>query len=176
MDLIAQALAKREQLKTEMARLDQFLAVAHELQAQNGGSGDLFKLTDEEKVKAPIAATTAPRPRNGIGDETAKIAYNVLEEANRALTTRDLLPLVLAHNIEIGGQDPVATLSARMSNFVKKNPNTMKLIQGQWYLQTWLDAQGYKETADIPTKATSAVSAFSNYGGQDGTALAKMLS
>lgn len=171
MDLIAQALAKRENLKAELTKIEQFLAVAYELQGGSPAQSSSAALSVEQKIDAPLKAKIS-RARSGIGEETAKIAKAILTEAGRPLSTRDLLPLVEAHNIEIGGKDKVATLSARLSNFVKKG-GQIQLVGGKWYLSQSVSDADNEETADTPSKEEPAASFFSNQEGGEpiGTAL-----
>ena len=88
------------------------------------------------------------------------------------MATRELLPLVLARGIEVGGKDAVATLSARIS---KKG--AVELVNGKWWLiqsdteSSSATADDNEEAADIPAKETSAASFFHNEGGTHGTAL-----
>lgn len=176
MDIIAQAVHKREQLLAELRRLDQFLAVAYELQ---GGDRGPKSLHSEAYNAAMLSSVAAPsyhagnalptatreahrRAPSGVGAETARVAAKIIREASRPIATRDLLPLVEAHGIEIGGKDPVATLSARLGNDAKRDDGNLRLRAGKWHLLEWISDADNKEATDTPGKDASAASFFSN--------------
>ena len=161
MDLIAQSIAKRDKLRAELQRVDTFLSMAYELQ----GGDSRAALTDAEKVASPIKQARTKRAPSGVGAQTAKAAADVVREANRPMATRDLVPLVEAHGIEIGGKDKVATLSARLGNDAKRDDGHLVLTAGKWHLPEWISNADNEETADTPTKDASAASFFSNQEG-----------
>lgn len=163
MDLIAQALAKREKLKSDLGRIETFLATAYELQGE--GPIPAPAKSDAEKIAEPVRRISSPRAAVGVGVETAKIAESIVREAGRAMSTRDLVPLVEAHNIEIGGKDKVATLSARLGNDAKRSEARLRLVAGKWHLPEWISMADSEETADTPTKDAPAASFFSRQEG-----------
>lgn len=162
MDLIAQALAKRERLKAEMERVDTFLAMAYEFQGEKAPA--IPTMTDADKIAEPVrrAASRAPA---GVGAETAKVAESIIRAADKPMATRDLVPLIEAHDIEIGGKDKVATLSARLGNDAKREGGRLQLQAGKWHLPEWISKADNEETADTPTKDEPAASFFSNREG-----------
>ena len=161
MDLIAQAVAKREKLRAELQRVDSFLSMAYELQGETNVPP---VMTDGEKVAAPIRRHTAKRAASGVGALTAKTAADIIREANRPMSTRELAPLVEAHGVEIGGRDKVATLSARLGNDAKRTGGLLVLEAGKWNLLEWISNADNEETADTPTKEEPAASHLSNEG------------
>ena len=133
MDLVAQALTKREKLKAELDRVETFLAMAYELQGE--GQSSKFEKSDAEKIAEPVKRAASNRAPSGVGAETARAAADVIREAGRPMRTRDLVSLVEAHGIEIGGKDKVATLSARLGNDARRDGGRLKLHAGKWHLQ-----------------------------------------
>lgn len=174
MDLIAQALAKREKLRSDLSRIEEFLAIAYELQGETAPTSDTANMSGTtRKLAGPMTETS--RAPAGVGAETARIAASILTATGNPMATRDLVPLIEAHGIEIGGKDRVATLSARLGNDAKRSDGKLRLVGGKWHLTEWLHNMVLKETADTPTKDTSAASSYSNIGGSHGTTLADML-
>jgi len=171
MDIILKAQERREQLKAELARLETFLATAYELEQElSGKPASLKTATPAEKADAP--ARRRVMARSGTGAETVRAVVEILADRGQPMATRELLPLVLARGIEVGGKDAVATLSARIS---KKG--AVELVNGKWWLiqsdteSSSATADDNEEAADIPAKETSAASFFHNEGGTHGTAL-----
>jgi hypothetical protein len=172
MDLIARAQEKRDWHKAELVRLEAFLATAFELE------NDLKKSpvpprdsrSDAEKADAPKRQRQATRPQSGIGAETIKAAEEIIAERG-PLSTRELLPLVLAKGIDVGGNDPVATLSARISGRCD-----LKTHGGKWFFEKDLPQSvrqrtSDEEAADSPAKESSAASLFRNQGDDNAAAL-----
>jgi len=163
MDLIAQALARREKLKAELDRVEAFLSMAYELQGEKAEVRIEKPL--EDKIAEPVGRSPITRAPAGIGARTAEIAVTILREAGNPMSTRDLVPLVEAHEIEIGGKDPVATLSARLSNYAKMN-HELRLVAGRWHLLEWIGDADKEEAADTPSKDASAASLFTTNQGE----------
>lgn len=163
MDLIAQALAKREKLKADLERVETFLAIAYELQSGDD-QADRAK-SNEEKIVQPEKKRQIRRAPAGAGAATADAAYNIIRAANRPMSTRDLLPLIEAHGIEIGGKNKIATLSARLGNDAKRDDGKLHNKAGKWHLLEWISDADNEETADTPTKDAPAASFFSNQEG-----------
>lgn len=159
MDLIAQALTKRDRLKAELERIEAFLGVAYELK---GEVPSPVPAPRSDSEKADLPAKRIVRSRAGIGAETADAAVEILTEAKQDLSTRDLAPLIEAKGIELSGQDKVATLSARLSNAAKRE-GKLVLRNGKWGIPHSHPAD--IETADTPTKDASAASFFTNQEG-----------
>lgn len=156
MDILEQAQNKREALQRELARIETFLATAYELQHEFGKSGPLKgEQSDKAKADAPARVRSPSTP--GSGSATLRAVGEILRERNTPMSTRELLPLVRAKGIEVGGKDALATLSARLS---QKGVVTVK--DGKWWfieVSGASDAQALgEEAADIPTKDQSAAS------------------
>jgi hypothetical protein len=174
MDLILRAQQKRDQLRAELARIEAFLATAFELEQELSASGTTQMLmTDAAKADAPERKIS--RSRGGAGADTLRAVTEILEERGQSMSTRDLLPLVRAKGVEVGGKDPVATLSARISQ-----KGVVELVAGRWALihndeGSGAVSAGVGETADIPGKDPSAVSLFNSSEGErrDAAALAR---
>lgn len=164
MDIISHAMAKREKLRSELEKIDSFLATAFELEQEAGG---VDATTEKKTLPAPEAAAPAPRkfivrlPGTGLVSATANAAGAILRERGVAMSTRELLPLIRAKGIEVGGKDPLATLSARLSN-----SNKVKLTSGKWWLVD-VDGQSVEsqEAADAPTTEQSAAPLFNQARG-----------
>lgn len=159
MDLIQRAHEKREQLRAELGRIEAFLATAHDLQQEFSRSpATRTAMSDAAKADAPAAAG---RKRGGIGAETLDAAVAVIRERGEPMSTRELLPLILAKGIPVGGNDQIATLSARISN-----KGVLHLSRGKWWptIDDFQDldasASGDEEATDLPTKDQSAASLF----------------
>lgn len=161
MDIIARAEQRREQLKQELARIEQFLATAYELQQDLIGSVRRDDRSDAEKANAPRAARQV-RSSTGLGALTVQTAVDAVRERG-PMATRDLLPIVLGRGVEVGGKDPVATLSARLSN---KGP--LKMMGGKWHYQSENPTEdvGDEEATDDPAKDESAASLFTASQGE----------
>jgi hypothetical protein len=172
MDLIARAQQKRDWHKAELARIEAFLATAFELESELDKSPipQRDHRSDADKADAPKRKRQASRPLSGIGAQTIDAAEALIRERG-PMTTREMLPLIRAKGIEVGGNDAVATLSARISH-----KGDLVTYHGKWFFKDEVpsvNGSGQKEAADNPAKDTSAASLFqSNQGGRDGPALA----
>lgn len=173
MDLIARAQEKRDWHKAELARIEAFLATAFELESElNKSPITRDSRTDAQKAEAPKRQRQASRPVSGIGAATINAAEQFIAERG-PMTTRDLLPLIRSRGIEVGGNDPVATLSARISH-----KGDLVTFNGKWHFKDKAPSVAglnstNNEAADNPAKDQSAASLFqSNQGGRDGPALA----
>lgn len=82
------------------------------------------------EVKEPVATNAVSAPQHNRSGtmrepsqstrgaalaETEKVAIQAIRQAGRALHTRELLIVMEAAGVEVGGQDPASTLSARLS-------------------------------------------------------------
>lgn len=157
MNIIQQAQAKRESLQRELARIEAFLATAYELQQEMDQSGRPDPVSDAVKADAPIQKLRAPN--SGSGSATLQAVVEVLKEQGRPLAIRELLPLVLAKGIEVGGKSPLATLSARISQ-----KGVVEVREGQWWFiddpQRIRGLSGNEKATGIPSKETPAASLF----------------
>ena len=147
MDIIAAARARRIQLLEGVAKIDAFLALADELSLEGGAS---------EPAVAPKAKTERAAPAKGLVADTAAAVKLFMEVNGEGFKTRDLVPAVIDSGVTLGGNNDVATLSARLSA-----SKQFELRGGQWYIR----AVPGEETADNPTKEPSAASLFQTEGG-----------
>lgn len=157
MNIIQQAQAKREVLQRELARIEAFLATAYELQQELGGKSAVPVMSDAAKADAPVGRSRAAP--TGSGTETLKAVVDILRERGRPMSTRDLLPLVQAKGIQVGGKSPLATLSARISQ------KGVVAVNGGvwWFIDDKPNSDGSpsdEKTADLPSKGGSAASLF----------------
>lgn len=157
MNIIQQAQAKRESLQRELARIEAFLATAYELQQELSQSARPDPVTDAAKADAPIQRLRSQATSSG--SATLQAVVEVLNEQARPLAIRELLPLVLAKGIEVGGKSPLATLSARISQ-----KGVVEVRDGQWWFiddsRRVSGSSRDEKTAGIPSKETPAVSLF----------------
>ncbi len=170
MDILEQAKAKREGLQRELARIEAFLATAYELQHEfDKGATAAPEQSDKAKADAPVRARTPSTP--GSGSATLKAVAEILRNRGTPLSTRELLPLVRAKGIDVGGKDALATLSARLSQ-----KGVVAVNGGKWWFinaASGAEASG-EEAADTPAKEISAASLFQPNQGErrDAAALA----
>src|SRR5690242_8845432 len=147
-DIIMRARQRRERLLAEVARIDDFLAMAAEL---------------EREDNQPKTSASKPRQsaRRGVGIETVEAAAEILRDRG-PLSTRDLVPMIEARGIEIGGKSNIATLSARLSG----GKGVIELIAGKWRLVENGEMSGegtdpeQDESADDTVRGRSADSLF----------------
>lgn len=165
MDIIAKAKARLTELETERGKLVQFLELAEELGADVGivSAAPAHEAnTGSASAQRKRDRANRPPPKSGVVYDTmmAVRAY-MLSNDVEAMRTRDMVPVVEQAGIEIGGQNPVATMSARVHS-----SQMFELRDDKWALKDAFK----EETADNPAKATSAAST-NNEGGRYGTAL-----
>ena len=97
--IVLEAQAKREQALAEVARWTTFI----EMYRQLGGGA----------AQSPRPATASGRGSKLI--ETEEAAVVAIKAAGRPMKTDELIAAITAAGIEVGGQSPSATLSARLS-------------------------------------------------------------
>lgn len=171
MDILEQAQAKRSELQRELARIEAFLATAYELQQEFTRTANKpAQATDAVKADRPNFKRIAPA--QGSGSATLNAVIEILKDRGVPLSTRDLLPLVRAKGIEVGGKDALATLSARISQKGK-----IAVSGGKWWFIEGYEASDAtpsdEEATDVPRNDASAASLFhSNRGATDAAALA----
>lgn len=167
----AYARERRDWHLAQAAKYDTYLQISQDLEAELSGKAPAEERPALEREAAPPRKRQATRPREGIGADTINAAELIVRDKG-PMSTRDLLPLVRDMGIEVGGNDPVATLSARISN-----KGDLVTYNGKWHFKDELPAAafsgaGRNEAADNLTKDQSAASSvFSNQGGPHGTAL-----
>ncbi len=163
MNIIQQAQAKREQLHRELTRIEAFLATAFELQQEFDRPASQ-PMSDAAKADAPLKRVRSAA--TGSGSETLQAVVDILRTRNEPTSTRDLLPLVLAKGIAVGGKSALATLSARIS---QKGP--IAVNDGKWWFvnedhkTSGAEASG-DEAAEQSGTEQSAASLFGSNTGE----------
>lgn len=158
MDIIAHAQAKRDDLQRELARIEAFLATAFELEHELGSVKARDVRSDAEKADAP-ARKRAPSVL-GSGSATVQVVVDLVADRG-PMSTKELLPLVQAKGIEVGGKQPLATLAARISG-----KGRVTAQDGKWHLSaSGAEALG-EEAAELPEKEGSAASLFHSDQGE----------
>jgi hypothetical protein len=143
-DIIAKARAKRQQLLAEVAKIDTFLELAAEFGDDDVGQGALLP-------NPPPRSRERKPPTQGVVRQTADIVMAYMRAYGEGRKTRELVPVVEGAGVEVGGKDKVATLSARIYT-----SSMFQMKQGRWFIRQKAD----EETADSPSKDTSAASLF----------------
>ena len=100
--IIAEAISRLAIARSEVARLEAFLDVYQEL--RGGGS-----LASRSATPRRTVAST------GAVADSATAAHAYIKEVGHPVPTRDLISILTARGIAIGGKDEIATLSARLS-------------------------------------------------------------
>lgn len=100
--IIKEAEFTKSRLLMEVAGLEDIIRGAKKLKGLSGRSAQ--------------SLPTKRKPRKGRVNPTRAAASEILEAHGGPMETRDMLPLIIARGIDVGGKDPVATLSARLSN------------------------------------------------------------
>ncbi|MCP5388161.1 MAG: hypothetical protein H6915_00180 [Novosphingobium sp.] len=145
MDLLAKAQARLAEIENERQELLSFIAMAQKLQGAPPASSRTVTINPPPRVR--IRERNAPQ--TGVVMDTANIVMEHMRQHGDGLRTRDLLPIVEAAGIEVGGQNPIATLSARLG------ASRMFDRRGS---QLFLRNEPENETADSHTNDTSAAS------------------
>lgn len=105
------AVRKRDAASAEVARWDDFIRMLDEIERADNEDGvpAISKGLGLPKRQARVAL------QHGALVRTEEAAVAALRSLGRPIPTRELLGLVTAAGISVGGLDPVATLSARLS-------------------------------------------------------------
>lgn len=105
-DVVRDAKERLAQIEAEREHL---LGVVRHAEALTGMSprGE----TGGRRQASAQAARSAPAM-----SPTREAVLAILKERGAPIETRDLLPLVRERGVQVGGKDPIATLSARLSN------------------------------------------------------------
>lgn len=106
--IVKDARQRQEKLRNEMSQLDDMIRSASALAAMQDFSS--VQLSPPTRPRVP-----ASRP-SPIMNPTREAAARHLRAADGPLATKDLVEKLLADGVPVGGKDPVATLSARLSN------------------------------------------------------------
>jgi len=108
------AARKEERSLLQRLRAVQRLIVAY------GGVPETLPTVEEEKAQpSPRSSSTPPprRRRSSQGDAVVNEVEQVLKRNDdKPIMTRQLLELLKAQGVEVGGQKPTSTLSAMLSN------------------------------------------------------------
>jgi hypothetical protein len=157
-DIVRIAQERREALLSELEELETFLRIAQKL----AGQTDVPTKEHQRRGRRP----------SGIAEKTNALARAKTLAAQRPLPLRALYEQ-LAPEVEIGGKDPLATLSARLSNsgeFVSHRG------LGWWPKDTPLPSMFTngpdQKAAGTQTDAPAAPDDAANQGDDDAAALA----
>ena len=114
--VLAAALAKRAEASRIVAWWDEWIKQYHDLRTTLGTSvpGALGKSADNE-ARGSEAPDNPKRRTSPVLNQTADLATIVIERRGRPVPLGEMLSELGQMNFEIGGKDPKATLSARLS-------------------------------------------------------------
>jgi hypothetical protein len=120
--VLADAIARRDAAKAEAEKWDDFIRLYKKLASASDNTGRLQRRNLPETGAAVSESVHERRASSRIGEKGAKTeeaAVAVLLEATRPMFTRDMIAPLNSRGVEIGGQDPVATLHVRLSRSTK---------------------------------------------------------
>jgi hypothetical protein len=156
--IVREATARKRELLDEINKLDALISSAAAL-AQPGAA-----------ASAGSSARAAASTGGSVISPTRDAVRSILRERGEPLQTRELVPLVRAKGIEVGGKDAVATLSARLSN-----SSEFKVHRGigWWFNDEPLPYRqvSFEEAAGYPPKDDPAASNANQGGSEDAAAL-----
>lgn len=152
MSWVAQAEARLAEIEQERERLLSIIENARALAPLAQGGAVITTRVSEPRQ----ARSTRVTGRVSKIDATREAVREILEEKREPLETRELVPLVKAKGVMIGGQDDVATLSARLSN--SSDHFTLHRGHGWWFVDRPLpgafadfeEAEGHAVPAQPP--------------------------
>lgn len=156
-DVTMLARRRRAELVAEIERIDGFLDMAAELAGEKTESPQLTRATAVRRAGAP----------RGVGADTVAACREIVR-AHGPQPTRDLLPLVKARDIPVGGKSEIATLSARLSTTGK---GVLQMKNGKWHDVQQNEAPGSEttpereESADDPFGSVRRFALQPNQGG-----------
>ncbi len=164
--IIDRARAKRERLAAEIERIDAWLAMADEL-ASDSSSEHTSKAAPARKEG------TSQRSAGEAMTATYEATERALNEHGAPIPLGDLLAIVRAAGVEVGGKNPNATLSARLSNSDKF---TSHRGLGWWFSDRPVpDTRRYgsllNEAGDEPAKEASPASVTNNERATDAASI-----
>lgn len=126
-------------------------------------------LQEEGPVAAPVVQVQQHRASRAIVgmpgrlSETRRIAEEIIRERGRPVATRDLLVELERRGVEVGGKDPFATLSARLT----RAPTLVGTRGVGWSLKTearqtneaagpsqWEEPAASTHTSGVPSEGT----------------------
>lgn len=125
-NILAVAVSRRDAAAAEVRKWDDFIRTAQELM----GGGAVLPAHYTAPM-LPGIPESSPRAVNRVGIDfsgaalamTEQRAVQLINEAGRAMHTRELLKKMEEGGLPVGGKNPIATLSARLSR-AKKLYNT----------------------------------------------------
>jgi hypothetical protein len=174
MDMFRMAAEKRKWHLAKAAEYQRFIEIGRSLSGHTRDSSELYQksapVVDEAAdyvafgdEASAVIRKRGPRKaqRDGVVIQTATIVKQYMEDKGEGLKTRELLPYVVSQGMEVGGQNPIATLSARLGT-----SQMFTLVRGKWYIRDNTD----NETADASMKDEPAASDHSNQEGGEANA------
>ena len=114
--ILADAESRHRVVVSELAQLEKLIASAKEL--------------SKMAHPAQTAADTRRPKRATTSNLTRIITREILTKRGTPMKTVELLPLLRDRGVEVGGKDPIATLSARLSNTDEFESNRK---EGWWF-------------------------------------------
>jgi hypothetical protein len=120
--ILADAIARRDAAKAEADKWDDFIRLYKKLASSSDNTGRLQRRNLTEMGAAVSESAHERRTASRVGEKGAKTeeaALAVLLEATKPMFTRDMIDPLNARGVEIGGQDPAATLHVRLSRSTK---------------------------------------------------------
>lgn len=120
--VLADAIARRDAAKAEADKWDEFIRLYKKLASSSDNTGRSQRRNLTGIGAAVSESAHERRAASRIGEKGAKTeeaAVAVLLEATAPMFTRDMIGPLNARGVEIGGQDPVATLHVRLSRSTK---------------------------------------------------------
>jgi hypothetical protein len=162
-DVVSIAQERRKALLAELAELDAFLRQAESLAQRYGGG--MAPTTHQE---SPSHQSRRPSP---ITSATYEVARRVLRDRGHPVRLGDLLGAMREAGVEVGGRDPGATLSARLSNSSEFKSHRGK---GWWFADEPLPPEGLPilEAGDNPAKENNPASNDSHKEETDASSVA----
>lgn len=121
--------------------------------------------THSASVQAPQSVRATTKRASNIMAPTRDAVAKILRQEQRAMQTAELVPMVQAAGIDVGGKNSVATLSARLSNAAE-----FKNIRGTgwWFVHEALPntpTLTFAEVEGSPDQSTPSTSDH-DYGGR----------
>ena len=124
--IIARATAKRDAALAEAKRWDEWICMYVEVAEA--------KHVPQHVING-VAGATRRAPVSGALAETEAAVVAILTATGHPMPTRDLQPALAERGIEIGGKDPISTLSARLS----RAPQLVNIRQRGWWIKERAD-------------------------------------
>ena len=132
--ILQRALERRDAALREAAEWDAFIRRYEDLQTESPVAAPLVPLDQKPERQGASSAS-------GRITETERVAAEIIKEAGRPVTTRDLLVELERRGVEVGGKHPFSTLSARLT----RAPTLTGTRGVGWSLKT--EARQTNETA-----------------------------